>query len=97
MCLNDPLQNKPNTPDSHLFLRDDWELPKDEFTLGEELGRGYFATVHRGRWKNLINVAVKILKSGTDVFLFTMRGLVRILTLNQMSVCFIALLIRHHV
>lgn len=69
MCLNDPLQNKPNTPDSHPFLRDDWELPKDEFTLGEELGRGYFANVHRGRWKNLINVAIKILKSGIDVFL----------------------------
>lgn len=64
--LDDVVQMKPNIPISHPFLRDEWELPKEEFSVGEELGNGYFATVHRGRWKNLINVAIKILKSGAD-------------------------------
>lgn len=64
--LDDVVQMKPNIPISHPFIRDEWELPKEEFSVGEELGSGYFATVHRGRWKSLINVAVKILKSGTQ-------------------------------
>ncbi|KAL1020635.1 hypothetical protein UPYG_G00002720 [Umbra pygmaea] len=42
---------------------DEWELPKDEFTVCEQLGSGYFADVHRGIWKNRINVAIKILKN----------------------------------
>ncbi|XP_077079654.1 protein-tyrosine kinase 6 isoform X1 [Siphateles boraxobius] len=41
---------------------DDWELPKEEFTLEEELGKGYFADVYRGKWKGMVNVAIKILK-----------------------------------
>lgn len=57
-------QKKPDTPELLTFPKDEWELPKDEFTLGEELGSGYFANVHRGRWKNLVKVAIKILKSG---------------------------------
>ncbi|XP_036844874.1 protein-tyrosine kinase 6 [Oncorhynchus mykiss] len=42
---------------------DEWELPKEEFTLGEQLGTGFFADVHQGKWKNSINVAIKILKN----------------------------------
>uniref|UniRef100_A0A674BGX0 non-specific protein-tyrosine kinase n=1 Tax=Salmo trutta TaxID=8032 RepID=A0A674BGX0_SALTR len=42
---------------------DEWELPKEEFTLGDQLGSGFFADVHRGKWKNSINVAIKILKN----------------------------------
>uniref|UniRef100_A0A3Q3WWU5 Tyrosine-protein kinase n=1 Tax=Mola mola TaxID=94237 RepID=A0A3Q3WWU5_MOLML len=56
-------RNKPNTPELHTFPKDEWELPKEEFTLDGELGSGYFAHVHRGRWKNLIKVAIKILKN----------------------------------
>lgn len=59
-----PHQKKPPTTDLSHFTVDEWELPKDEFTLLEELGSGYFADVYRGRWKNHINVAIKILKSG---------------------------------
>lgn len=49
------------------FTVDQWELPKEEFTLQEELGRGYFADVYKGRWKNHISVAIKILKNGQKI------------------------------
>lgn len=58
-------QDKPSTPGLLPFPLDEWELPKEEFALEEELGSGCFAHVYRGRWKNLIKVAIKILKSGT--------------------------------
>lgn len=60
-------RKKPNTPDLNHFTVDEWELPKEEFTLEEELGSGYFADVYRGRWKNHINVAIKILKSDSEM------------------------------
>uniref|UniRef100_A0A3B3CAE5 Tyrosine-protein kinase n=1 Tax=Oryzias melastigma TaxID=30732 RepID=A0A3B3CAE5_ORYME len=43
----------------------EWVLPKAEFTLEEPLGHGCFADVYRGRWKNQINVAIKVLRNGT--------------------------------
>ncbi|XP_029282042.1 protein-tyrosine kinase 6-like [Cottoperca gobio] len=60
-------RRKPSTPDLNHFTVDEWELPKEEFTLEEELGSGFFAEVYRGRWKNHINVAVKILKSDSEM------------------------------
>ncbi|XP_051280271.1 protein-tyrosine kinase 6b [Dicentrarchus labrax] len=60
-------RKKPTTPDLNHFTVDEWELPKEEFTLEEELGTGYFADVYRGRWKNIINVAIKILKSDSEL------------------------------
>uniref|UniRef100_A0A8C9YTN3 Tyrosine-protein kinase n=1 Tax=Sander lucioperca TaxID=283035 RepID=A0A8C9YTN3_SANLU len=56
-------RKKPSTRDLNHFTVDEWELPKEEFTLEEELGSGYFADVYRGRWKNHINVAIKIIKN----------------------------------
>jgi len=47
---------------------DDWELPKEEFTLEEELGKGYFADVYHGKWKGMVNVAIKILKNNGRVW-----------------------------
>uniref|UniRef100_G3P7N7 Tyrosine-protein kinase n=1 Tax=Gasterosteus aculeatus aculeatus TaxID=481459 RepID=G3P7N7_GASAC len=55
-------RKKPTTTDLNHFTVDEWELPKEEFTLEEQLGTGYFAEVYRGRWKNHINVAIKIIK-----------------------------------
>lgn len=55
-------QKKPKADPN--FTDDDWELPKEEFTLLEELGSGYFSDVYRGLWKKSINVAIKIIKSG---------------------------------
>ncbi|XP_056239773.1 protein-tyrosine kinase 6b [Seriola aureovittata] len=60
-------RKKPNTPDLNHFTVDEWELPKEEFTLEEELGSGYFADVYRGHWKNHINVAIKIIKSDSEL------------------------------
>ncbi|KAI4824629.1 hypothetical protein KUCAC02_013127 [Chaenocephalus aceratus] len=60
-------RKKPPTTDLSHFTVDEWELPKDEFTLLEELGSGYFADVYRVRWKNHINVAIKILKSDSEM------------------------------
>ncbi|XP_044066128.1 protein-tyrosine kinase 6b [Siniperca chuatsi] len=60
-------RKKPSTPDLNHFTVDEWELPKEEFTLEEELGSGYFADVYRGHWKNHIPVAIKILKSDSEL------------------------------
>ncbi|MEQ2273359.1 hypothetical protein XENORESO_003071, partial [Xenotaenia resolanae] len=57
-------RKKPNIEDINHLL-DGWLLPKDEFTIGEQLGSGCFSQVFQGRWKNHINVAIKILKNGT--------------------------------
>ncbi|XP_034445706.1 protein-tyrosine kinase 6b [Hippoglossus hippoglossus] len=60
-------RKKPDTPDLNHFTVDEWELPQEQFTLEEELGTGYFADVYRGRWKNHINVAIKIIKSDSEL------------------------------
>lgn len=61
--LNDVVQKKPAIP-----LPDEWELPKEEFSVGEVLGKGYFSTVRRGCWRNFISVAIKILNNGAYEF-----------------------------
>ncbi|KAM7405329.1 hypothetical protein PAMP_012599 [Pampus punctatissimus] len=64
--LGSPCKRKRPKTDPN-FTEDDWELPKDEFTLQEELGSGYFSVVHRGLWKKNINVAIKIIKSDSEL------------------------------
>ncbi|XP_065103028.1 protein-tyrosine kinase 6 [Paramisgurnus dabryanus] len=51
---------------SHLTV-DEWELPKEQFTLEEQLGNGYFADVYRGKYKGVVNVAIKILKQNASM------------------------------
>ncbi|KAK2897128.1 hypothetical protein Q8A73_013508 [Channa argus] len=58
---------KPDIKDLSHFTVDDWELPKEDFTLVEELGSGYFSDVYRGRWKEHINVAIKIIKNDSEL------------------------------
>lgn len=55
-------QPEPEPQDLSHETVDDWELPKEEFTLEEQLGKGFFADVYRGNWKGIVNVAIKILK-----------------------------------
>ncbi|CAO2577250.1 Protein-tyrosine kinase 6 [Lemmus lemmus] len=57
-------------PSPFLFLQqkneslshwDDWERPREEFTLCKKLGAGYFGEVFEGLWKGQIRVAVKVI------------------------------------
>ncbi|EEZ99753.2 tyrosine-protein kinase Src64B [Tribolium castaneum] len=45
--------------------RDKWEIPREEIQLIQRLGRGNFGEVWYGKWKNNIEVAVKMLREGT--------------------------------
>lgn len=60
-------RKKPEPTDLNHLIKDEWELPKEEFSLEEELGSGFFADVYRGCWKNHINVAIKIIKSDSEL------------------------------
>ncbi|XP_004086453.1 protein-tyrosine kinase 6 [Oryzias latipes] len=60
-------RRKPAIQDLSHFTVSEWVLPKAEFTLEEALGRGCFADVYKGRWKNQIGVAIKILKNDSDI------------------------------
>ncbi|XP_056588200.1 protein-tyrosine kinase 6b [Triplophysa dalaica] len=57
------IRKRPQPQDLSHSTVDEWELPKEDFSLEDQLGSGYFADVYRGRWKNRINVAIKILKN----------------------------------
>ncbi|XP_061782006.1 protein-tyrosine kinase 6b [Nerophis lumbriciformis] len=64
--LGQPCRRKEKVEEVH-FPDDVWELPKDEFTLEDKLGSGYFSDVYRGCWKSRIRVAIKIIKNDTEV------------------------------
>ncbi|XP_006500648.1 protein-tyrosine kinase 6 isoform X1 [Mus musculus] len=40
---------------------DDWERPREEFTLCKKLGAGYFGEVFEALWKGQVHVAVKVI------------------------------------
>uniref|UniRef100_A0A8B9LTR8 Tyrosine-protein kinase n=1 Tax=Astyanax mexicanus TaxID=7994 RepID=A0A8B9LTR8_ASTMX len=61
------IRKEPQPQDLSHTTVDEWELPKDDFTLEEQLGSGFFADVYRGKWKNRINVAIKILKNNASL------------------------------
>ncbi|XP_030641058.1 protein-tyrosine kinase 6 [Chanos chanos] len=62
--LKEPcMRPEPKPQDLSHITVDDWELPKNQFSLEEQLGSGYFADVYRGKWKGMVNVAIKILKN----------------------------------
>lgn len=72
LCTGDRLgepcgRREPQPPDLSHITAIDWELPKEEFTLKEQLGSGYFAEVYRGLWKGRINVAIKIIKNDSEL------------------------------
>lgn len=43
---------------------DDWERPREEFTLCRKLGSGYFGEVFEGFWKDKVRVAIKVIARG---------------------------------
>ena len=60
----------PNPLSDKTFLRsweiesqaDKWMIPREELSLGPELGHGYFGSVHRGVWREELQVAIKTLR-----------------------------------
>ncbi|XP_020837245.1 protein-tyrosine kinase 6 [Phascolarctos cinereus] len=40
---------------------DDWERPREEFSLTRKLGSGYFGEVFEGYWKGKVKVAIKVI------------------------------------
>ncbi|KAI4892934.1 hypothetical protein NFI96_014186 [Prochilodus magdalenae] len=61
------IKREPQPQDLSHTTVDEWELPKEDFTLDKQLGSGYFADVYQGKWKNRINVAIKILKNNASL------------------------------
>ena len=41
---------------------DRWMVPREELVLGVELGHGYFGSVHKGVWRQNMEVAIKTLR-----------------------------------
>ncbi|XP_040577391.1 tyrosine-protein kinase isoform X2 [Lepeophtheirus salmonis] len=44
-----------------------WELPRNEIEFGRKIGSGHFGTVHMGVWRGSVAVAIKALKSDSDL------------------------------
>ncbi|RWS30532.1 Tyrosine-protein kinase Btk29A-like protein [Leptotrombidium deliense] len=42
-----------------------WEIRANDLSLLEELGSGQFGVVRKGKWKEIVDVAVKLMKEGT--------------------------------
>ncbi|KAI5095852.1 protein-tyrosine kinase 6 [Silurus meridionalis] len=61
------VRRKPVSQDLSHTTVDMWELPKEDFTLEDKLGSGYFADVYLGKWKNHTQVAIKILKKNESL------------------------------
>lgn len=56
---------KPQIWDLSPQLRDQWEINRNEIQLVKKLGQGNFGEVWYGKWRNNIDVAVKMLRPGT--------------------------------
>ncbi|XP_062871906.1 protein-tyrosine kinase 6b [Trichomycterus rosablanca] len=61
------VRREPQPQDLSHNTVDEWELPKEDFTLEHKLGSGYFADVYRGKWKNSTSVAIKVLKNNESL------------------------------
>ncbi|XP_004716122.1 protein-tyrosine kinase 6 [Echinops telfairi] len=58
LCLTMPCWKHEPKPLPHC---DDWEQPREEFTLCRKLGSGYFGDVFEGLWKEQVRVAIKVI------------------------------------
>ncbi len=47
------------------LIEKSWEIRVNELTLLEELGSGQFGVVRHGKWRGIVDVAVKLMKEGT--------------------------------
>lgn len=62
----------PVRPDLSYDTQKNWEIPREELQLMQKLGDGNFGEVWFGKWRNVVEVAIKMMKPGTmsaDAFL----------------------------
>ncbi|CAI4225789.1 unnamed protein product [Auanema sp. JU1783] len=62
----------PTRPDLSHDTQQNWEIPRNQLTLKDKLGDGNFGQVWYGRWRGIVEVAIKTMKPGTmspDAFL----------------------------
>ncbi|XP_075032785.1 protein-tyrosine kinase 6 isoform X1 [Mixophyes fleayi] len=75
IALTSPcLKDEPETSDLCLMPLDEWERPREEFTLERKLGKGNFAQVYEASWQGRlkIKVAIKAIKQNVtnrEIFL----------------------------
>uniref|UniRef100_A0A7E4UQQ5 Tyrosine-protein kinase n=1 Tax=Panagrellus redivivus TaxID=6233 RepID=A0A7E4UQQ5_PANRE len=55
----------PQRTDLSSDTRTNWEIPRSEVRRLEKLGNGNFGEVYFGRWRDIVDVAIKTLKPGT--------------------------------
>ncbi|XP_006903678.1 PREDICTED: LOW QUALITY PROTEIN: protein tyrosine kinase 6 [Elephantulus edwardii] len=53
---------------------DDWERPREEFSLCRKLGSGYFGEVFEGLWKEQVRVAIKVIARDDLLHQHTFQG-----------------------
>ncbi|XP_075032786.1 protein-tyrosine kinase 6 isoform X2 [Mixophyes fleayi] len=69
IALTSPcLKDEPETSDLCLMPLDEWERPREEFTLERKLGKGNFAQVYEASWQGRlkIKVAIKAIKQSNE-------------------------------
>uniref|UniRef100_A0A914E150 Tyrosine-protein kinase n=1 Tax=Acrobeloides nanus TaxID=290746 RepID=A0A914E150_9BILA len=62
----------PTRPDLSYDTQQNWEIPRNEIQLKQKLGDGNFGEVWYGKWRGVVEVAIKTMKPGTmspDAFL----------------------------
>lgn len=55
----------PIRPDLSSDTQKNWEIPREELQMISKLGDGNFGEVWYGKWRDLVEVAIKKMKPGT--------------------------------
>jgi len=55
----------PQRTDLSSDTKNNWEIPRNELQLVEKLGDGNFGEVYYGKWRDIVEVAIKTMKKGT--------------------------------
>lgn len=55
----------PTRPDLSHETRQNWEIPRNQIQLKQKLGDGNFGEVWFGKWRGIVEVAIKTMKPGT--------------------------------
>ena len=55
----------PTRPDLSHNTQQNWEIPRNQLQLKKKLGDGNFGEVWYGKWRGIVEVAIKTMKPGT--------------------------------